>query len=374
MAHLVLISNSGVETIFEINKGILTIGRHSSNDISIEDESVSRFHAEIEHRGREFFVRDLDSRNGVCLNEDLVLEEKLKEGDQIYLGKTNFIFYLDEEPLGRKTKQKTEQLFDEPMRPRENDTDISAIIKERIHKKDLIEDMKEFNNINEDEITKGKHPCFELVEYLNNLEYIAESGNIILNNCLASEDYENIPFVAETSNMSLQLLREMVMYMFRKLNGTKSKLKKLSINDVLRDMLQAIDAKTESNKVEMSSQFDSGLPKLKIDYFTIYHAIMIIIRKSLAMLEETEEAQLMVSTEMFDDKNISIIIQNNSDGFKNNEADKNVFEPFFIKPNNEETGMSLYIAKKLVLACGGQVEYDFEKNVGCAFVIILPIK
>src|SRR5262245_28745605 len=41
-----------------------SIGSHPSNDLVIEDPTVSRFHCEIRITADEARVRDLDSRNG----------------------------------------------------------------------------------------------------------------------------------------------------------------------------------------------------------------------------------------------------------------------------------------------------------------------
>lgn len=41
------------------------VGRHG--DIRIDDESVSKRHAEIQLRGHEIYMRDLDSSNGIFL-------------------------------------------------------------------------------------------------------------------------------------------------------------------------------------------------------------------------------------------------------------------------------------------------------------------
>jgi len=72
---------------------IITIGRHSSNEIQISDDSASRFHAEIEHRPNGYYVRDLDSRNGLLVNNAPVLEHHLHDGDEIRIGQTRLAFH-----------------------------------------------------------------------------------------------------------------------------------------------------------------------------------------------------------------------------------------------------------------------------------------
>ena len=52
------------------------IGRHSSNQILILDESISRFHAEIKFKDDTFFIKDTGSTTGTFI--------KINEKYEIY--------------------------------------------------------------------------------------------------------------------------------------------------------------------------------------------------------------------------------------------------------------------------------------------------
>lgn len=63
------------------------IGRHSDNDLSIVDSSLSRRHAQIERFADVFVLSDLDSSNGTTLNgEKLEQPVALANGDKFNLG------------------------------------------------------------------------------------------------------------------------------------------------------------------------------------------------------------------------------------------------------------------------------------------------
>jgi hypothetical protein len=72
----------------ELAGGITTLGRTPDNIISFSgDSNVSRYHAEIERRGNDFYIVDLGSSNGSTVNgEPLRSERKLQDGDVIILG------------------------------------------------------------------------------------------------------------------------------------------------------------------------------------------------------------------------------------------------------------------------------------------------
>lgn len=65
----------------------MALGRGRSNDIVLDDSSVSREHAEIViGDDGAILVRDLDSTNGVFVNGERVRESRIGPGDRIFLG------------------------------------------------------------------------------------------------------------------------------------------------------------------------------------------------------------------------------------------------------------------------------------------------
>ena len=65
----------------------ITIGRSESCDLTFDDGKVSRQHARIERRQESFWVVDLNSSNGVFVNEQRITEAvQLKSGDQLRIG------------------------------------------------------------------------------------------------------------------------------------------------------------------------------------------------------------------------------------------------------------------------------------------------
>ena len=71
----------------------LTIGRDASATIVVDAPSVSRTHAKIEPRGRDHALLDLNSTNGTFLNDRLVSEQTLRDGDRFKVGPAIFKFF-----------------------------------------------------------------------------------------------------------------------------------------------------------------------------------------------------------------------------------------------------------------------------------------
>ena len=89
MARLSVVINGEKNTLPLTDKG-LRIGRALDNDIVLNHAIVSRHHAQVELRGRDAWVTDLDSRNGIFVNRLRIKEEQLGDGDMLQVGPFEF--------------------------------------------------------------------------------------------------------------------------------------------------------------------------------------------------------------------------------------------------------------------------------------------
>ncbi len=82
----VLVFDDGDTTRRVTLRGGLKLGRSSDNDVVLRDFSVSRRHAEILENDGIFTIRDLDSTNGVKVNDTFVTEATVSLGDTLTIG------------------------------------------------------------------------------------------------------------------------------------------------------------------------------------------------------------------------------------------------------------------------------------------------
>ena len=111
MAFLIQTSESGAGIKISIEKQRTTIGRDANNDISLDDELVSKEHAVLEVMSTEneitFLVHDLNSTNHTFVNDTPIDLHKLKDGDLIRIGMSDFRF-ISEDP---NSMDETAQLY-----------------------------------------------------------------------------------------------------------------------------------------------------------------------------------------------------------------------------------------------------------------------
>ena len=73
----------------------VTLGRSRECDIVVDDENVSRRHAELRREDSGWHVVDLGSTNGIKVNRRRVDHAPLQHGDRITLGLTDLDFELE---------------------------------------------------------------------------------------------------------------------------------------------------------------------------------------------------------------------------------------------------------------------------------------
>ena len=78
-----------------------TVFGRKTVDVVLDDPAISTEHFQIEAFGKEFFLRDMDSRNGTFLNGTKVRYSQLLPGDQITVGKTTLIFRTSDDLIDR---------------------------------------------------------------------------------------------------------------------------------------------------------------------------------------------------------------------------------------------------------------------------------
>jgi len=91
-ATLVMRTPQGPGQRYPLNREVIHIGRHRSNDIVTREERISRFHAEIRFERGQFVLYDLGSLNGVLINGVLTRQAILNPGDVIGIGSYSFVF------------------------------------------------------------------------------------------------------------------------------------------------------------------------------------------------------------------------------------------------------------------------------------------
>lgn len=101
MARLIYMFKDKILDAFPLNQDRgLSIGRHRSNDLIIDNLAVSGYHARVDFNEERFIISDLQSKNGTYVNGEPVTESPLNHKDIIIIGKHSLqVDLLDEIPI-----------------------------------------------------------------------------------------------------------------------------------------------------------------------------------------------------------------------------------------------------------------------------------
>ena len=95
MPKLVVHSGSPQAREYELKAGANSVGRDDDNDFTIDDPSVSSFHAQIIMDGSSVSIKDLGSTNGTFIPHSQVKEGVIQPGQFVRLGNVFLVFKAD---------------------------------------------------------------------------------------------------------------------------------------------------------------------------------------------------------------------------------------------------------------------------------------
>lgn len=94
MARLIITHQGTVIKEYDLSKENVTVGRKPTNDIVLDDPTVSGTHASFLHM-QHTYVEDMNSTNGIKLNGTKVNKRQLNHGDIVLIGQHEFKFIDD---------------------------------------------------------------------------------------------------------------------------------------------------------------------------------------------------------------------------------------------------------------------------------------
>jgi len=92
VSTLVAVNTELAGTEYRLSGSKIVIGRTDENDVVVDHRSISRNHARIESKGGRVTIFDLESANGLKINDEFYKQSVLRRGDVIELGHVRMRF------------------------------------------------------------------------------------------------------------------------------------------------------------------------------------------------------------------------------------------------------------------------------------------
>lgn len=184
-------------------------------------------------------------------------------------------------------------------------------------------------------------------------------------------DQNKHELLTEISNASLRLDRQVenLLNMSRLESGfIKPKKDWCDMNELVHDVVNQFKDNKDQHPINI--QIKEGMPLFKVDFGLIEQVIRNLIHNAVLY---TPKYCIITITVLCKNDNLIIIVEDNGNGFPNDEIDK-VFNKFYRLKNTNTggTGLGLSIVKGFVEAHNGNIKLENIADGGARFTIEIP--
>jgi len=102
------------QQITPLTKEVTSFGRHLDNDVVLQDESISRHHAEIHSEDGKYILTDKLSTSGTFVNGRRIARCVLNSGDLISLASIQIMFVNNNSKIADHSALATSDLSSQP--------------------------------------------------------------------------------------------------------------------------------------------------------------------------------------------------------------------------------------------------------------------
>lgn len=148
------------------------------------------------------------------------------------------------------------------------------------------------------------------------------------------------------------------------------KIEENDINEVVKEIRQAMLPLAEKKNLDFVFQLDENLPRIRFDYDKI---IQVLTNLANNALKFTEKGGIAITTGRWDNF-IQVTVKDTGPGIKEEDMPR-IFQQFTqLQRKVGGTGLGLSICKQIIEAHKGKIWAESEFGKGTAFRFILPIK
>ncbi len=146
-----------------------------------------------------------------------------------------------------------------------------------------------------------------------------------------------------------------------------------SLNEVVSDVVELMQSRSEELGVALSWQATEEMPELLFDPEGMHRAVLNVVTNALDACEDIEDGHVSVSAEMNPEKKMArVIIKDNGSGIPADEVDK-MFTLFVSNKGSRGTGLGLSVSQKICNEHGGQIVVQSAAGEGSEFALEIPM-
>lgn len=149
--------------------------------------------------------------------------------------------------------------------------------------------------------------------------------------------------------------------------------KNINLNDLVRDIIDFVNADIHNQGVELQLELDESLPTVSVDGIQIEQVLLNLVRNALDAMQSQKDkpAMLLIRTSLNDAAMVQCEVTDNGPGIAP-ETLANIFESFVTTKGAKGLGMGLSISRSIIESHQGRLWAESQPGRGASFYFTLP--
>jgi two-component system, NtrC family, sensor kinase len=174
----------------------------------------------------------------------------------------------------------------------------------------------------------------------------------------------------EVINRASRRIDEMAKNMLDFSKKRANRIEPCDITELVSDSLRFLEPYVRTQFIEVQTQLDPGLPRLRLDRWQMVQAIVNLLQNAAYAMTKLDCRVLSIAARV-ENERMLIAISDTVPGIPSGSIAK-IFDPFFTTKGEHGTGLGLYITKQVIERHGGTIAVQTGHR-GTTFVISLPV-
>jgi two-component system, NtrC family, sensor kinase len=204
------------------------------------------------------------------------------------------------------------------------------------------------------------------------VEAVLRKGTLALQgrapNLFEAHDLERLQKIQEGAERIRKFTRDLTTYA----RPSGREVEPVDLSEVVEHALSFCEPVLFAAKATLARELGAELPKIWAVRDHIMQVVTNLVSNAAQSLPQSG-GTVAVKTFRASDSSLALAVSDNGEGIR--EQDRvHIFEPFFTtKPAGRGTGLGLPVVKNIVLAHGGQIDFQPNPDGGTTFTVSLPI-
>lgn len=207
-------------------------------------------------------------------------------------------------------------------------------------------------------------------EINNPLMAISGNTQLLLEDAEDEDTLESLEVIRSETQRATDIVKNLLVFA----RSHRADRSLVSINKVIEDTIKLCSSKSNTDNIQITTDFATDIPHVSIDTQQIQQAFLNLISNATQALRNTQtEGTLSIRTRKTSNEIFQITFEDNGPGISPEIIDR-VFEPFFTtKEIGEGSGLGLSVCYGIIQSHDGNIQAESIGGSGATFTIELPL-